>query len=138
VTQSPIGRRGRLLVLVAAPLLAVLAGCAHSSSRNGISSAPGPEAQPTCAPLTAYAKADPKALPAEGCWNAYNLAKMVADPKDLEEGKPLGPATAAREAAAVEAYKRGPARAPTTAPAGESPTVQRGSLIGELLGGSNR
>ena len=135
MTPSPIGPRGRLLALLAAPLLAALAGCASGANHDSLAARPGPVAQPACAPLTAYAKADPKAAPAEGCWNAYNLAKMVADPKDLEQGKPLGPADGARQAAAVEAYERGQPRA---AAATDSSSVQRGSLIGDLLGGSNR
>lgn len=135
MTLSSIGRRGRVLALIAGPLLAALAGCASGNSHDHLAAAPGAPAQPTCAPLAAYAKADPKAAPSEGCWNAYNLARMVADPKDLEQGRPLGPADGARQAAAVEAYERGQPKAAATT---ESSSIQRGSLIGDLLGGSSR
>ncbi len=40
-----------------------------------------------------------------GCATALNLAATVANPADLVEGRPLGPADGVREAAAVERYR---------------------------------
>jgi pilus assembly protein CpaD len=40
-----------------------------------------------------------------GCANAVNLGLMVADPRDLGPGTPLGPADGAREAEAIGRYR---------------------------------
>lgn len=42
-----------------------------------------------------------------GCSNAYNLGVMVADPADLERGRPLDPADAERTALSVQRYRVG-------------------------------
>ncbi len=44
-------------------------------------------------------------LPDLGCATAANLVAMVADPADLVEGRPLGPADGVREAEAVVRYR---------------------------------
>lgn len=44
-------------------------------------------------------------LPDLGCASAANLVAMVADPADLAEGRPLGPADGVREAEAVVRYR---------------------------------
>ncbi len=44
-------------------------------------------------------------LPDLGCATAANLVAMVADPADLAEGRPLGPADGVREAEAVVRYR---------------------------------
>jgi pilus biogenesis lipoprotein CpaD len=49
--------------------------------------------------------ADVAGLPDLGCANTSNLAAMVADPRDLLEGRPLGPADGAREIGAVQRYR---------------------------------
>lgn len=40
-----------------------------------------------------------------GCSNRENLAAMVADPKDLEQGRALAPADGAHAAAAIDRYR---------------------------------
>ena len=40
-----------------------------------------------------------------GCANQSNLARMVADPRDLVRGRRLGPADGVREAEAVVRYR---------------------------------
>lgn len=40
-----------------------------------------------------------------GCATAVNLVRMVADPRDLARGQPLGPADGAHAAGAVERYR---------------------------------
>jgi pilus assembly protein CpaD len=42
-----------------------------------------------------------------GCSTAYNLGVMVADPADLERGRPLDPADAERSALSVQRYRIG-------------------------------
>ncbi len=44
-------------------------------------------------------------LPELGCATAANLVAMVADPADLGDGRPLGPADGVREAEAVVRYR---------------------------------
>lgn len=44
-------------------------------------------------------------LPDLGCATAANLVSMVADPADLAEGRPLGPADGIREAEAIQRYR---------------------------------
>jgi len=44
-------------------------------------------------------------LPDLGCATAANLVAMVADPADLAEGRPLGPADGVREAEAIVRYR---------------------------------
>ncbi|WP_439814075.1 CpaD family pilus assembly lipoprotein [Zavarzinia sp. CC-PAN008] len=41
-----------------------------------------------------------------GCATTTNLGLMVADPRDLLIGQPIGPADATREAAAIDRYRR--------------------------------
>lgn len=42
-----------------------------------------------------------------GCSNAYNFGLMVADPADLERGRPLDPADAERAALGIQRYRIG-------------------------------
>jgi type IV pilus biogenesis protein CpaD/CtpE len=42
-----------------------------------------------------------------GCTNRRNLEQMVEDKRDLEQGRPLGPADAERESLAVKNYEEG-------------------------------
>lgn len=46
-------------------------------------------------------------LPGFGCANSLNLARMVADPADLERGRPAGPADGAAAVLAIERYRAG-------------------------------
>lgn len=60
-----------------------------------------------------------------GCANATNLGMMVADPGDLQGGKPLSPADGAASAAAIQRYRANevwPASAPSSAVPWGEPT----------------
>ena len=46
-------------------------------------------------------------LPTPGCSNASNLARMVAQPSDLIQGRPTSPSEAGPAGAAVERYRAG-------------------------------
>lgn len=52
-------------------------------------------------------------LPDLGCATAANLVGMVADPADLAEGRPLGPADGVREAEAVVRYRTDKVKQPS-------------------------
>jgi pilus biogenesis lipoprotein CpaD len=56
---------------------------------------------------------DPLNLPMSnlGCATLGNLARMIADPADLAQGRRLGPADATREAEAVVRYRAGKVKA---------------------------
>ncbi|MDR3512598.1 MAG: CpaD family pilus assembly lipoprotein [Caulobacteraceae bacterium] len=112
MTSSLRPARIGAVLLFAALAMPVLSGCVDRHPESADSAQTRTAAQPICQP------ADPSpgaavTLPEEGCWNAANLAKMVADPADLTQGKPLGPADGSRETAVIDAYKRGP---PKTSP----------------------
>ncbi|MEN6542246.1 CpaD family pilus assembly lipoprotein [Parvibaculum sp.] len=47
------------------------------------------------------------------CANAHNLEKMIDKKSDLTQGRPLGPANAEREAAAVKRYEEGKVKTST-------------------------
>lgn len=47
------------------------------------------------------------------CANEYNLEKMIEKKSDLSQGRPLGPANAEREAAAVKRYEEGKVKTST-------------------------
>jgi type IV pilus biogenesis protein CpaD/CtpE len=100
-----------------------LGGCASQPAKAPASILPESRAQPICPPAAASAAKDaPAVLPEDGCWNSANLAKMVADPRDLTQGKPLGPANGERESVEIEAYKSGqPAQ--LNAPGSNKPTI---------------
>ncbi len=106
MTHPPhIGRLGGAALAV---LLLILGGCIEDRRDGPASAKLGIPAQPDCPQADAAALPGVgAALPEDGCWNRANLAKMVADPRDLIQGKPLGPATGARESLAVGAYERG-------------------------------
>ena len=83
------------------------AGCATHAVRRTTDADAGEAAQPTCQPVDVAPGRRPIAPMADGCWNEANLARMVADPRDLTRGRGLGPADGSREALAVEKYRRG-------------------------------
>jgi type IV pilus biogenesis protein CpaD/CtpE len=62
---------------------------------------------PECPDWTRSPAFDPRNLPSSnlGCANAVNLGLMIADPADLAQGHPLGPADGIREAEAVVRYR---------------------------------
>ena len=70
----------------------------------------GPDAAAT--PCAALEPLDGRAvseahIPSSACANGANLEAMADRPSDLVRGRQLGPADGAREAAAVEAYRKG-------------------------------
>lgn len=62
------------------------------------------------------------------CANAHNLEKMIERQSDLTQGRPLGPANAEHEAAAVKRYEEGKVK--TT-------TDYKGSSPVSIFGGSS-
>jgi pilus biogenesis lipoprotein CpaD len=64
-------------------------------------------ALPGCPDWSRDVAHDPLNLPMSnlGCATLANLGRMVADPTDLAQGRPLGPADATREAEAVVRYR---------------------------------
>jgi type IV pilus biogenesis protein CpaD/CtpE len=120
--STRLATRGGALLLAAA-IVSALGGCASNDSKSSAKIPPESRAQPICQPAVASSVKDTAAvLPENGCWNAANLAKMVADPRDLAEGKPLGPANGARESVAIEAYERSQPT-PLNAPGSARPTL---------------
>jgi type IV pilus biogenesis protein CpaD/CtpE len=120
--STRFGARGGALLL-AAVIFSALGGCASQPAKAPASILPESRAQPICPPAAASAAKDaPAVLPKDGCWNTANLAKMVADPRDLTQGKPLGPANGARESIAIDAYQRGQP-APLNASGSKQPTI---------------
>jgi len=63
--------------------------------------------EPGCPDWSLPAAANAANLPTSnlGCATTVNLMRMLADPRDLVEGAPLGPADGAREAAAIARYR---------------------------------
>ena len=74
-------------------------------------------------PADRYSNADSPYL---GCVTAVNLRAMLADPADLERGRPLGRADAERESRAIEAYQQGKIK----------PFAGGGSMSPQTSGGS--
>jgi type IV pilus biogenesis protein CpaD/CtpE len=103
MTNAPgIGTR------ICAVLLAILlTGCASGAGRVALSTDSTEPAQPPCPAANVSPGPPLDTFPTDGCWNDANLAKMVADPRDLVRGRTLAPASGPREALAVEAYQRG-------------------------------
>ena len=73
---------------------------------------PGAAAAPCAAlePLDGRAASEAH-MPSSACANRANLEVMADRPSDLAHGRRLGPADGAREAAAVEAYRKGQVKA---------------------------
>ena len=95
-----------------ASILAVtllLSGCAQPKP------APLPVAtvaQP-CPPWALFPEGDHSNADARyfGCVSNENLRAMVADPADLDGGRPLGPAPGDVQSSAIEAYQQGKVKA---------------------------
>jgi type IV pilus biogenesis protein CpaD/CtpE len=87
------------LVMAGAFALA-LAGCVNEPP---LSAAPRP-----CPPWVDYPidNHSNRESPYLGCSNDVNLLKMVERPKDLDQGRPLGPVNAGRQADAVKSYDK--------------------------------
>jgi pilus biogenesis lipoprotein CpaD len=65
---------------------------------------------PTYSPAT-IANPNEAVMPGFGCADAYNLGQMLARPRDAAVGRPLGPADATVNAAAIARYREGKVRA---------------------------
>jgi hypothetical protein len=67
------------------------------------------------------------------CHNAVNLRNMVERPDDLENGRPMGPASGEREAIGVKAYGEGKIKPPGGGAAGgaTAPAMPTVSISGE-------
>lgn len=92
-----------MLIAAALALAGSLAGCAQ----NPVLSEHVTASPPLC---TSNPAGPSLAAPMLGCANRANLAAMVADPRDLVQGRPETPALGNREAVAVENLKKGPER----------------------------
>lgn len=101
------GQRVRLPSI--ATVLWVGIALAGSGCADNPASLPVPTAANPCPPWVLFppdyfSNAD---SPYIGCSIAVNLRANVANPVDLERGRPLGPADGQRETLAVEAYQQG-------------------------------
>ena len=101
------GPRGKLRST--AKVLWVGVALAASGCADDPASLPVPTAANPCPlwvlfPPSYFSNADSPYL---GCSMAVNLRASVANPTDLEIGRPLGPANGERETLAVEAYQQG-------------------------------
>lgn len=96
-------RRSRLA------LQAVLLSLALSACATGTTEVPGVAAPPPCPSWVDFPADDHSnaGSPYLGCTNAANLRSMVANPNDLKQGRPLGPADGERETNAVRTYEQG-------------------------------
>src|SRR5262245_49863621 len=78
-------------------------------------------------------------MPGFGCANAYNMGQMLARPRDAAVGRPLGPADATVNAAAIARYREGKVRTlstiGTTAGIGGGPVGTEGGPSGGPSGG---
>jgi type IV pilus biogenesis protein CpaD/CtpE len=101
------GSRGGLNATTA--MLWIGIALAGSGCSNDVASLPVPTAAQPCPPWVLFppdyfSNAD---SPYIGCSIAVNLRANVANPADLERGRPLGPADGQRETLGVEAYQQG-------------------------------
>lgn len=92
---------------LATGMVLAIPGCASDAPP------PVPTAENPCPPWVEFptnrhSNAEPAYL---GCSNAVNLRAMVADPADLERGRPLGPANGIRATLGVENYELGKVKA---------------------------
>jgi pilus biogenesis lipoprotein CpaD len=65
---------------------------------------------PTYSPAT-IANPNEALMPGFGCADAYNMGQMLARPRDAAVGRPLGPADATVNAAAIARYREGKVKA---------------------------
>jgi type IV pilus biogenesis protein CpaD/CtpE len=102
MTSSHRQRRSGGIRLVAASILAIaLAAC--TVNEPPLSATPRP-----CPPWVDYPidNHSNRTSPYLGCSNDVNLLKMVERPQDLDQGRPLGPASGGRQADAVKNYDK--------------------------------
>lgn len=111
-------------VSIAASLLVAALGLAPAAC---VPAAPYPAsaAPQVCPPWIDY-PADAHSnqeSPYLGCSNDVNLIRMVERPKDLEQGRTLGPASGERQANAIKNYNSGPEK-----PSGENGLPKQSSV----------
>ncbi len=93
-------------------------GCSDESALP-VPTAAQPCPQWALFPADYFSNADSPYL---GCTLAVNLRASLANPADLERGRPLGPADGERETRAVEAYQQGKIK-PLQGSGSMSPTI---------------
>jgi type IV pilus biogenesis protein CpaD/CtpE len=106
-------------VLGCAALLSLLTACADRSSVRVAPTAAMPCPPWVEFPADAHSNGDSPYL---GCVNAVNLGNMLVDSTDLTRGRPLGPASGAREALGIDLYDKGKINAPKSS-GGAAPTI---------------
>jgi type IV pilus biogenesis protein CpaD/CtpE len=93
--------RDWLLLVGVGALAATLIGCVNEPPP--VTALPQPCPPWVDYPVDNHSNRDSPYL---GCANDVNLLRMVERPRDLDQGRPLGPANAGRPADAVKAYDK--------------------------------
>lgn len=90
-------------------LPAFLLALALAACTSGTTEVPGVTSSAPCPSWVNFPADDHSnaGSPFLGCTNAANLQNMVANPADLKQGRPLGPADGERETNAVHTYEAG-------------------------------
>jgi len=89
---------------------------------------------PTYSPAT-IANPNEALMPGYGCADAYNMGQMLARPRDAAVGRPLGPADATVNAAAIARYREGKVKALDTSGISGGMSSGGGGGIGAGIGG---
>ena len=106
-------------ILGLAVLLVALAGCIDRSGVHSTPTAALPCPPWVEFPTDAHSNEDSIYL---GCVNEVNLSYMLVSPEDLARGRPLGPASGARESLGVDLYNQGKTN-PTKNSGSAAPTI---------------
>jgi hypothetical protein len=101
---GPCGSLRSTAAALWAGIALMASGCADDPASLPVPTAAHPCPVWVLFPPNDFSNAD---SPYFGCTVAVNLRANVADPSDLEIGRPLGPANGERETLAVEAYQQG-------------------------------
>jgi hypothetical protein len=111
--------------------IAVVAGCASDPAPPLSKAADLGCPQWVKFPADHHSEADSPYL---GCISAANLKAMLANPADLDRGRPAGPANGEREASAIEAYQQGKVKVFQGASASGAVSQQSGSSTSSTSG----
>jgi hypothetical protein len=117
-------RYQRAAALLGTGLLLIVPGCTAKPAPSPIQTAEHRCPQWADSSPDRHSNAD---APYLGCISAANLRAMVANPADLERGRPLFPANGERESLAVEAYQQGKVKPFQGASASGAGSTQSGS-----------
>jgi hypothetical protein len=96
-------RRARCTAPAALALTLILSGCAPPTPPPPVATAEQPCPPWALFPSSQNSNASPQYF---GCVSRQNLRAMVANPADLDGGRPLGPADGTAQTSAVEAYQQ--------------------------------